>query len=84
MILSRGSLTLEFFRYEALDPANSWFSCCLRMDDLERFYKICQSAGVPERNTGWPRLHGPKVEPRGGTVAHMVDPDGTLVRLIQN
>jgi len=36
MILRRGGLTLEFFPYPDLDPAESSFGCCLRLDELDR------------------------------------------------
>lgn len=84
MILTRGALKLEFFPHPELDPAGSWFSCCLRVDDLDSLYALCVAAGIPDRRTGWPRLHPPRVEPWGGTVAALIDPDGTLLRLIHN
>lgn len=84
MILSRGTLTIEFFPYPDLDPATSSFSCCLRLDDLDAFVASCNFAGVPDARTGWPRLHPPRREPSGLTIAYLVDPDGTLLRLIQN
>lgn len=84
MILERGGLTLEFFPYPDLDPAASSFSCCLRLDDLEGFYALCRAAGLPETPTGWPRLHPPRDEPSGVRVGYMIDPDGTLLRLVAN
>ena len=84
MILTRGDLTLEFFPYPDLDPLQSSFGCCLRLDDLDAFYAICKAAGLPETDTGHPRLHPPRLEPWGGRVGFMIDPDGTLLRLIQN
>lgn len=84
MILRRGSLIIEFFLYVELDPAVSAFGCCLRLDDVDDFFKICQAAGIPERNTGWPRLIKPKVQPWGGRMGYLVDPDCSLLRLIQN
>ncbi len=84
MILKRGDLTLEFFPYPELDPKTSWFSCCLRLDDLDSFYANSKEAGVPEGCKGQPRLHPPAVESWGGRIGALVDPDGTLVRLIQN
>jgi catechol 2,3-dioxygenase-like lactoylglutathione lyase family enzyme len=84
MILKRGAIQLEFFLHPAVDPASSWFSCCMRMDDLDGFYAVCVAAGIPDKRDGWPRLHPPKVEPWGGRVAALIDPDGTLLRLIQN
>jgi hypothetical protein len=84
MILMRGSLKLEFFLDATTDPATSSFGSCLRLDDLDAFYDVCVSAGVPEKRTGWPRLHPPRVEAWGGRVGALIDPDGTLFRLIQN
>lgn len=84
MILLRGDLKLEFFPFPGLDPATSSFSCCLRLDDLDGFYGLCVEAGIPKKRTGWPRLHPPKPEHSGLRIGYLVDPDGTLVRLIQN
>jgi len=84
MILDRGELKLEFFPYPDLDPAASWFSCCLRLDDLAAFYGLCGEAGITETCRGWPRMHPPKRETSGLDIAYLVDPDGSLVRLIQN
>ncbi|MCP8882044.1 bleomycin resistance protein [Devosia sp. XJ19-1] len=84
LILRRGELTLEFFLFAELDPASSSFGTCLRLDDLDGFYQICQRAGVPEQQKGWPRLHPPRLEAWGGRVGALVDPDCTLIRLIQN
>jgi hypothetical protein len=79
----RGNLVLEFFPYLDLDPKTSCFSCCLRLDDLDAFYDLCKGVGLPETK-GQPRLHPAKLEAWGGRVGALVDPDGTLIRLIQN
>ncbi|MFZ5616153.1 MAG: bleomycin resistance protein [Pseudomonadota bacterium] len=84
MILTRGAVTLEFFPYPDLDPLTSSFSCCLRLDDLDAFYAVCKASGIAEGCRGQPRLHPPKTEAWGGRVGYLTDPDGTLVRLIQN
>ena len=84
MILKRGDLALEFFPFPDLDPLTSSFGCCLRLDDLDAFYTACVAAGVPEQHHGQPRLTPPQVEASGLTIAYMVDPDGTLLRLVQN
>ena len=84
MILARGTVTLEFFPHPALEPAASWFSCCLRLDDLDAFFAAALAAGVPEQCHGWPRLHRPRREAWGGTVGALIDEDGSLIRLIQN
>jgi hypothetical protein len=84
MILKRGGLALEFFPFPDLDPFESSFGCCLRLDDLTSFYEACRNAGIAEARGGQPRLQAPKVEASGLTIGYMVDPDGTLLRLIQN
>lgn len=84
MVLDRGGITLEFFPYADLDPSTSSFSCCLRLDDVHRFHAVCRSVGVPETTRGWPRVHAPVLEPSGLVIGALVDPDGTLVRLVQN
>ena len=84
MILSRGGAKLEFFPYPDLDPASSSFSACLRLDDMNALYQQCLAAGVPNTRTGWPRIHPPARDPSGLTIAYLIDPDGTLLRLIQN
>ncbi len=84
MILHRGALLLEFFPHPDLEPADNWFSCCLRLDDLAALYAVCRAAGIAEASEGAPRLHPPKAEASGLMIAHLVDPDGTLIRLIQN
>lgn len=84
MILKRGGLALEFFPYPDLDPLESSFGSCLRVDDLPAFYEVCRAARIPEDRSGHPRLQAPKVEASGLTIGYMVDLDGTLMRLIQN
>lgn len=84
LILHRHGLMLEFFRYPDLDPAQSSFSCCLRLDDVQGFYQACKDARIPEQSVGHPRIHAPKLEHSGMTIGYLVDPDGTLLRLVQN
>ena len=84
MILEHGDLVLEFFPFPDLDPLTSSFGCCLRLDDLDAFYTVCNDAGLPERSIGQPRLHAPVLQPWGARMGALIDLDGTLVRLIQN
>jgi hypothetical protein len=84
MILDRGALKLEFFPFADLDPQTSSFGCCLRLDDLSAFYGVVAAAGIPEQRTGMPRLNPPRLEESGLTIAYLVDPDGSLLRLVQN
>lgn len=57
MILELRGRTLEFFLHPALDPATSWFSCCLRLDDVESFFDSVLKTGVPQATTSWSRVH---------------------------
>lgn len=84
MILKRGPLELEFFAHPTLDPLTSWFSCCLRLDELSEFYELCKSAGIPVNKSGYPRLHPPEELDHGLRMGALIDLDGTLLRLIQN
>lgn len=84
LILSRGSLTLEFFPYADLDPATSSFGSCLRLDDVDAFYGHCRHVGIPETTVGWPRIEPPRHETSGMRIGALLDPDGTLLRLVQN
>ena len=83
MILRRGGLLVEFFHYPDLDPAGSASSCCFRLDDVGPFFETVLAAGVPEKKAGWPRVHRPALAPWGGIVGALIDPDGTLIRLVQ-
>jgi catechol 2,3-dioxygenase-like lactoylglutathione lyase family enzyme len=83
MILKSGTLILEFFAHAKLDPTTSWHSSCLRLDDLDGFYALCKAAGIIEVSRGEPRLHPPELQ-GDMWIAALIDPDGTLLRLIQN
>ena len=61
MILSRGDVTLEFFPYPDLDPSQSSFSCCLRLDDLAAMMAQVEASGVPDARVGIPRYHAPQL-----------------------
>jgi hypothetical protein len=45
---------------------------------------LLEASGVPLREKGIPRYHPPAREPSGLTIAYLVDPDDSLIRLIQN
>jgi hypothetical protein len=83
MILTRAKVMLEFFPFARLDPAESSFGCCLRLDDVDAFYRVCLAAGRPESAEGFPRLH-PLREESGLRIGALLDTDGSLLRLIGN
>lgn len=84
MILDREGATLEFFPSADLDPATSSFGCCLRLDDVDAFFRACVATGLPVTTRGWPRLHPPRLEDSGLRIGALIDLDATLLRLISN
>jgi catechol 2,3-dioxygenase-like lactoylglutathione lyase family enzyme len=84
MILSRGTLEVEFFPHPSLDQRESWFSACLRMDDPDALLAEWQALGLSSDQSAIPRLTGffrPEGAPR---MFALVDPDGSLLRVIDN
>lgn len=84
MILCRGEVTLEFFPFAGLDPGASSFGCCLRLDDVDGFVEGCRAAGVPDATQGFPRVHPARLESSGLRIGALLDPEGSLLRLVQN
>lgn len=85
MILRQGGLVLEFFPHPGLDPRDSWFSACLRVDDLDAWQRAWSSLGLSREEGAIPRLTG--VFKLGAGVPSMfalVDVDGSLIRVLQN
>lgn len=83
LILTRGTLQLEFFPAPHIDPLSSSFMCCLRVADVDELYEAIRRSGVPERATGNPRLHPVRKESWGLRVGYLIDPDGTQLTLIE-
>lgn len=81
LILRKGTLVLEFFPHPKLNPEDSWFSCCLRLDDVDAFFKTCVQAGIAETTSGHPRVHAPR-STDGLYIGALLDPDGSLLRFI--
>lgn len=84
LILENGGMTLEYFPWPDLVPEQNNHSCCLRLDDLDAMVEKIRAAGLPEARECIPRLVPPQRDISGLTIAYLVDPDGTLLRLVQN
>ena len=83
MILAYGNTQVEFFPHPDLIPTESWFSACLRVEDIAPLHATWSTLGLPTDPTAIPRLCD--IIPVQGTVPRMfplVDPDGTLWRVI--
>lgn len=80
MILTRGSLELEFFPHPTLEPADSWFSACVRVDDVDALFGSWGALALPTE--GIPRLVMPTDDASGFRIGVLVDPDGSLLRCL--
>lgn len=83
LILTRGDLQLDFFRWPDFDPDTSAFGACLRLADIAPLVDAAATAGIAEVASGRPRLLRPRREAWGGLVGFIIDPDGSLLRLVQ-
>lgn len=84
LIINRGALELEFFHLPDLNPKESCFSACFRVDDLDALYAEFAKAGLPTDCWSMPRIGEIKVEPHGIRIFYFVDLDGSLIRCIDN
>ena len=80
MILTRGPLVIEFFPYPELIPAESWFSACVRVGDLDPLFAEWSAVGLP--GEGIPRLTPPQDQPFGLRMAALIDCNGSLLRIL--
>jgi hypothetical protein len=82
MILRSGPLEIEFFPME-IDPKESCFSACIRVDELDALYEKCEKGDLPRDSSSIPRLTAPAVT-GGLRMFALVDLDGSLLRCIEN
>ena len=80
MILRRDQAVIEFFPHPELDPAQSWFSACWRTGDLDGLCQQMQRLGLPDE--GIPRLTGMTRLSDDLRMFALVDPDGSLIRVL--
>ena len=81
LILERGDLELEFFPHPELDPAASWHSACIWVEDLQSLFEAWGKASLPIE--GVPRLTPPQPMPSGLQMFALIDPDGNLLRCLE-
>ncbi|WP_371226595.1 bleomycin resistance protein [Roseovarius sp. 2305UL8-3] len=84
MIMTWHGHWLEFFPHPDLDPADSWFSACLRIADIDALHMEWAKLGLIVKE-GFPRLGDSPFE-LGGDVPRMFtlhDPNGSLWRVLE-
>ncbi|TKW63619.1 MAG: bleomycin resistance protein [Paracoccus denitrificans] len=81
MILIRDGTQIEFFRHPELKAEESWFSACIRTDELDALLAEYSRLDLPAG--GIPRLH-PGVQRITDDLRMfaVVDPDGSLIRCL--
>lgn len=84
LILKRGALELEFFPHPDVDKWSSWFSACIRLDDIDTMLAEWETLDIPRDNTSIPRLTGAFKLPNAPRMFALVDPDGSLLRVLEN
>jgi hypothetical protein len=84
MILRRGPLELEFFPHPTLEPNTSWFSACVRVNDLDAILADWRKAGLPVSDTSIPRLTEIFKRADAPRMFALVDADGSLLRVLDN
>ncbi len=84
MILERGDMTVEFFPHPEVDKWSSWFSACLRVDDLDALHAAWSTLDLPRDDRSIPRLTDILHRPPVPRMFALVDADGSLIRVLQN
>lgn len=82
MILSRGSLEIEFFPAQGLDPYSSWHGACIRVSDLDALWSAFQAARISRDPRAIPRLTPARDIRPGLRMFALVDCDGSLLRCL--
>jgi len=82
--LQRGPRELEFFPHPTVDPRSSCFSACVRVDDLVGWRAAWKTVGLPSNSTATPRLTDIFQLPDAPQMFALVDPDGSLPRVLDN
>lgn len=84
MILTRGPMELEFFPHPELDPFASWFSACIRVDDLDGLYREWTGLDLPDDPRSIPRITPIMDRPPVPRMFALIDADGSLLRVLDN
>lgn len=82
LILRRGDVELHFVRLPGVVPDQSIAACYLRVDDVNAVHAAFAKAALPGQ--GIPRMSTVEDKPWGMREFHVVDPDGTLLRIGQS
>ena len=80
LVMRRGALEIEFFPHPNLAPQSSWFSACVRLQEVDSLVSAWRAANLP--SAGIPRLSEPTDTDAGLREAALVDCNGSLLRIL--
>ena len=81
MMMQRGRLQLEFFHHPQLNPKDSWFSACIRTQNLQSLFQQWNALDW----TQYPNAKITKIEyAEDVDLFCVIDPNGSLLRCIQS
>ncbi|WP_324753568.1 bleomycin resistance protein [Roseovarius sp. Pro17] len=86
MILARKGMEVEFFPHPDLDASGSWFSACMRLNDIDAVQAEWLDKGIATQGDAFPRMGAAPIV-LGGDAPRMFtlhDPDGSLWRVLDN
>lgn len=84
LILNRGPLELEFFPHPGLDRLKSWFSACIRVDELDALWRTWSSIGLSANAEATLCMSGIFKQNNAPRMFTLGDPDGSLLRVLDN
>ena len=84
LILTRDTMELEFFHHPDLVLTESWFSACIRVNDLKQLQVEWQQVSLGDDPLGRPRDLGLIDNENGVRFFALIDCDGSLLRCIDN
>ncbi|SFI51684.1 bleomycin resistance protein [Celeribacter neptunius] len=82
MIQGFGGTQVKFFPHPEIEAKESWFSACLRSDDIETLHARFAQAGLSTENDAIPRLTGIFKLENAPRMFALVDEDGSLWRVL--
>lgn len=78
-ILRRGDLSMHFFSFANISPAENYAQCYWRVKDVDALHEEFLATGLP--GSGMPRLEPVEDKAWGMREFSVIDPNGNLIRV---
>ena len=83
LILDRAGMQIEFFSYPELNPNESWFSACMRLEEIDGLHAEWAALEIFGKDSDLPRLSAPFILDGAPRMFTLHDPDGSLWRVME-